>query len=213
MLARVYQTLTAGLSWFAVGLQFYITTSRSLSSGKTLFGTIVFLLSFFTILTNLLVAVTLTLPLAGSKSRAAEFFVSPGVRSAVAAYIAMVGISYNLLLRHLWSPVGAEWVADELLHDVVPAMYLLHWIVHVPKGALRFGQIPKWMLYPAAFVVFVLCRGSLVGQYPYPFLDVAALGHARVLVNVLGLLGAILAISFVVVAVDRVMGRRAPSRS
>lgn len=201
-----YPILTGGLAWVAVGLQFYITTARSLSAGKTLFGALLFLSSFFTILTNLLVALTLTVPLAASKSRASEFFSRPGVRSAVAAYIGMVGVSYNLLLRHLWSPNGAERIADELLHVVVPAMYILHWILLVPKGSLRSGQIWKWMIYPTAYVVFALVRGSLVAQYPYPFLDVGVLGISRVLINVVALWVGFLAISFCVVAVDRVMG-------
>lgn len=206
VLARVYPILMAGLAWFAVGLQFYITTTRSLSAGKTLIGTIVFLLSFFTIVTNLLIAMILTLPVAAPRSRASGFFSRPGVLSAVLAYIVMVGISYNLLLRHLWSPKGAEWLADEMLHVVVPALYVLHWIALVPKGTLRFGQIWKWMLYPTAYVVFALVRGGLLGQYPYPFLDAGVLGIWRVLMNVSGLLVGFLAISICVVAVDHVMG-------
>ena len=41
---------------------------------------------------------------------------------AAREYIAIVGITYSLLLRHMWNPQGTQKIADVLLHDVVPVL-------------------------------------------------------------------------------------------
>jgi hypothetical protein len=43
------------------------------------------------------------------------------------------------LLRHLWHPQGWQFIADELLHDVMPLLFLGYWWFCVPKGTLRLG--------------------------------------------------------------------------
>jgi hypothetical protein len=37
--------------------------------------------------------------------------------------------------------------------------------------------------FPVAWCLFTLIRGELVGWYPYPFIDVGALGYGKALVN------------------------------
>ena len=89
---------------------------------------------FFTVLTNILVALVLTSACLRPASRA--FLGQPGTRSAVLVYIAMVGIIYSVLLRPYWKPSGVQLITDSLLHDVLPPLYFLYWIGFVPKGAL-----------------------------------------------------------------------------
>ena len=58
-----------------------------------------------------------------------------------AAYIAIVGIIYRLLLRQLWNPQGMQWVADVILHDVIPVGYVLYWLLFAP-GRNCAGRMP-----------------------------------------------------------------------
>ena len=53
----------------------------------------------------------------------------------------------------------------------------------MPKGAVRRTDIPRWCAYPVGYLLYVLVRGALFGNYPYHFIDVGALGYGRVLVN------------------------------
>ena len=62
--------------------------------------------------------------------------------------IAVVGLAYSILLRHLWHPEGWQFVADELLHDVMPLLFLAYWWLCVPKGTLRLKHLPLWLIYP-----------------------------------------------------------------
>lgn len=51
--------------------------------------------------------------------------------------------------------------------------------------------------------VYVLLRGSLVGEYPYPVLDVNEHGFGGVMTNALFLLAALVILNTIAVLVDR----------
>jgi hypothetical protein len=95
-----------------------------LANGKTVAGAVVFYFSFFTILTNLLVALGTTFPVLGPHSRAGSFFNQPAVQTAITIYIAVVGVVYSLVLRQLWAPAGLRKLADVVLHDLIPLLYI-----------------------------------------------------------------------------------------
>jgi hypothetical protein len=128
----------------------------------------------------------------------------------MAIYIAIVGITYSLLLRHLWNPKGPQRVCDILLHDLVPALYVAYWLLFVPKGALRWKDVFYWLPYPLIYFCYSLIRGAAVGWYPYPFIDASKLGYLQVLANAATLVCAFLAVSLLAVAIGRWTGRNSP---
>ena len=65
-----------------------------------------------------------------------------------------------------------------------------------------------WLIFPAAWIVYVLIRGALVGKYPYPFLDPANGGYATVAVYCAGILVLMLAICAVTAWVGNAVGGR-----
>ena len=75
-----------------------IAPRSALRSGEVL---LVNYFSFFAILTNFLVALGNTLSLAVPHSSWGEVFSRPVAASGTTVYIAIVGVSYSLLLRHL----------------------------------------------------------------------------------------------------------------
>ncbi|WP_434563724.1 Pr6Pr family membrane protein [Pseudomonas sp. Z4-20] len=196
------------LGWTGLSIQLYLILLGRWELGASLLGGLVSFLSFFTVLTNLLVAVVLTWELTQRPSAARRWFLLPSVRSGIAVSIALVGLAYNLLLRHLWQPEGWQFVADELLHDVMPVLFLIYWWRCVPKGTLRLGHIGLWVIYPLVYFGYVLLRGDLLAAYPYPFIDVANLGYPQVFVNAGGILAGFIAIALGVVGLDRWLGRR-----
>lgn len=193
----------AALTWFALLLQLVILLRVRSASGLSLMGGVGNFFSYFTVLTNLLVAVTLSWPLGWPASRPGRMLSAAGFRTGVAASIALVGLIYSLLLRALWQPQGAQWLADILLHDAVPAVYLALWAWAVPRAALGWHNALRWALYPLAYLAFALLRGTWLGRYPYPFLDVARWGYARVALNAVGVLVVFLLIAAVLIALNR----------
>jgi hypothetical protein len=157
---------------------------------------------YFTILTNLLVAASLTLTLVFSRTSIGRFFSRISVMTAVAVYIALVGIVYNLVLQGLHELEGTAYVADVITHDLVPLLYFGYWVFFVPKGELTWKMPFAWIIYPLVYVPYVLIRGASTNRYPYPFLDVGDLGYASVIVNTIVLTGVFLLLGEVFVAVD-----------
>ncbi len=210
--AKLKRTAAGGLAllgWASLVLQYVLLIQSTNALGLSMVeGTIRFF-SFFTIQSNILVALVLTA--FAIKSGPDEWLVHPFVRSAVAVYIAMVGIVYFVLLRHLWAPQGAQWVADTVLHYVMPLSYVAFWLACVRKAGLRWYDPLLWLIYPLFYLAFILVRGKLAGFYPYPFIDAGTLGYAKVAFNTLGLLIVCAALGTVFVVVGWWLARRQKS--
>ncbi|KPX39717.1 Membrane protein [Pseudomonas syringae pv. helianthi] len=205
---RYYALVAACLGWAGLVIQLYLIFMGRYADHASLLGGLVRFFSFFTVLTNTLVAVALSCVLTRRQSAGHRFFRHPAVCSGIAVSIALVGIAYNLLLRHLWHPQGWQWVADELLHDVMPLAFMLYWWLYVPKGSLRLSHIALWMIYPLVYFGYILLRGNMIGDYMYPFIDVGTLGFMKAFGNALGVLLGFVVIALLMVGIDRWAARR-----
>ncbi|MHA4966049.1 Pr6Pr family membrane protein [Pseudomonas extremorientalis] len=191
--------------WVGLVIQQYLIFYSRWESGASLMGGLVNFFSFFTVLTNTLAVVVLSYALVRRDSPAKRFFLAPGISSGIAVSILVVGLAYNLLLRHLWQPEGFQFIADELLHDVMPVLFFIYWWQCVPKGNLHLRHIAGWVIYPLVYFAYVLLRGDLLGQYQYPFIDVGTLGYPQVFVNAGGILAGFVAIAGAVVGLDKLI--------
>ena len=199
---------TALAGWVGLAIQQYLIFYSRWSSGASLLGGLINFFSFFTVLTNTLAVVVLSYALVQRDSAAKRFFLRPAISSGITVSILVVGLAYSLLLRHLWQPEGFQLIADELLHDVMPVLFLIYWWRWVPKGSLRLKHIGAWMIYPLVYFAYALLRGDLLGQYQYPFIDVATLGYPQVFVNAGGILAGFVLIALAVVGLDKVIKPR-----
>jgi hypothetical protein len=129
------------------------------------------------------------------------------VRTAAAVYIIVTGVVYFLFLRKLSPPGTTLFVANVILHYVVPVMYVVDWLVFVPKGTLRWSQVLYWLAFPLLYAVYTFVHGELTGFYPYFFVNVAKLGYPMVLLNCTLFLVGFALLGSVLVAVDRWLGR------
>lgn len=206
---RRYALVAACLGWLGLVIQLYLIFLGRWADEASLIGGLVRFFSFFTVLTNTLVATALTCALNDRQSRGHRFFRHPVVCGAIAASIALVAIAYNLLLRHLWQPQGWQWLADELLHDIMPLAFLLYWWLYVPRGLLRWRHVLLWSLYPVAYFAYVLLRGNSIGDYLYPFISVGNIGYGQAFTNAAGVWLGFVAIAAVLVGLDRFKGRSA----
>ena len=135
----------AFLGWSSLIFQFYLILANRQASVPE---TIIRYFTFFTILTNLLVALCFTFLLLDPHSRAGKFFSSASTLTAITTYIILVGIVYNVVLRFLWNPQGLQKLVDELLHTVNPLLFLLFWILFVPKTGLQWRSVFVWLILP-----------------------------------------------------------------
>lgn len=201
--SRIALGLVAVVAWLGVLLQLYLSIRLALGNGKSLVGGVVAFFGYFTVITNIFVALASTLPVVFGRSRVGGWFGTGMVLGCATTAIVLVGIVYHVLLRNLWEPEGSQWVADVTLHYGVPISLFVYWICFPPSQRLPFWAPLGWCLYPAIYVVYALARGEVIGSYPYPFIDVANLGYSKVLLNSLGLLVVYVVIGGVVYGIAR----------
>lgn len=197
---RIFSAIGALAAWIAVILQLYlIIENRTVSIPETLLR----FFTFFTILSNIMVATCFTMLALKPGFGSSNFFSRAGVLSAVTVYIAIVGTVYQLVLRPLWDPQGLQKIVDELLHSFTPLYFLLFWLLYVPKLTLQWQNIFPWLLFPLCYLVIILLRGAVADYYPYPFVNVAQLGYGKVLLNCGIMLMAFLLFSVLLISVGK----------
>jgi hypothetical protein len=206
---RPFAAAIALLGWLALALQLLLSIQLTIANGQGALAGVWIYFGYFTILTNVLAALALTAATRGPHGAVSRFFIRPDVHTAIAMSIAIVAAIYNLLLRQLWQPHGWQIVADNILHVVMPVLFLLHWWLAVPKATLRWPQIVVWQLYPAAYFAYALTRGAVNHWYPYPFLDVNTLGYLRALINACAVLLVFVVVALLLVGLGRWQVRRA----
>lgn len=194
MLGRIAAAIIAAVACTGLVVQ-YVATAHGLGGdvGSTLWT----ILRFFTIWTNIVVAVAFTGSAFGAR------WVRPILIGGVTLSILLVGVIYGLLLSGLRELSGGAALADMLLHKVTPLLAPLWWLAFAPKRTLNWRAPWLWAIFPAAYLPYALLRGRLDGNYAYPFLNIVKLGVGPVMVNALVIgLGFLLA-GFAMVWIDR----------
>jgi hypothetical protein len=206
--AAIYRILLGLAGWLALLLQFFLMWAEAKAKGLPPGEIFINFFSYYTILTNILLAVALSAVTLTPGSRVGAFFTRATVQTALAGNIVLVSLVYNGILSGLWQPHGWQRMVDFGLHTAIPLLYLAYWFLFVPKGTLRWTAPFPWLLYPLAYLVYSMVRGVQTGWYPYPFMDAAALGYGAVTRNSLLLMGVFLLLFFGLTWLDRWLGRR-----
>ncbi|GAB3020753.1 Pr6Pr family membrane protein [Cyclobacterium sediminis] len=189
--------------WFAVLAQFYLMI---INRQAGIIETIVRFFSFFTILTNTLVALYFTSKAFKLKKFPFSIFHNTGALTAITTFILIVGLVYQIALRGIWQPTGFQYLIDELLHSIVPLWVLIYWFMNVAKFDLKFKSVSYWILYPICYLLFVLIRGHFSGFYPYPFLNISIIGYLDTFQNI----GLIIFLFLFILALLVFLGKKLP---
>lgn len=195
----------ATVAWVAVLTQYYLMLENRVASINE---TTIRFFSFFTILTNSLVAIYFTLAIAKQKNRYLSMLNKPGSLTAVTVYITIVGLVYQIILRNTWEPTGAQMIVDELLHTIIPIGVIVFWYLYEDKSLVSYRQIPRWLIYPLLYLIYILIRGNVSNFYPYPFVDVGKLGISKVITNSIGLMVLIIVISASFISIGKAIKNR-----
>ena len=177
--------------WAGLAVQFASSYSGIHDVGATLWV----LARFFTITTNLFVAIGMT-------GVAIDREPSPALLGGLMLSLVLVGVVYAFLLQGLHHLTGPALVADFLLHKLSPVLTALWWLLFAPRGRLGWRAPIEWSIYPLAYFIYVLGRGEMDHRYPYPFIDLGKLGWLQVALNAGGIALAFMLAGFVLVWID-----------
>jgi hypothetical protein len=137
-------------------------------------------LSYFTIWSNVVVAVSLTL-LARGPGR--DTVVRRVLRLDGLLMITITAIVYQVLLAPSIDVTGWSLLTDPILHVVTPLLTVAVWAVWGPRGWITARLLPAALVVPLLWIVWMLARGAVIDSYPYGFANVAELGYASVAVT------------------------------
>jgi len=183
--------LVATVCWAGLAVQFSATYSNQHHLGAALWV----LARFFTILTNFIVAITMTWVAIGRRA-------SAEVLGGLTLSIILVGLIYLALLQGLHRLNGSAHIADILLHKVSPVLMSLWWLLFAPRARLNWSAPVLWVLYPAAYFAYVLGRAHFDSRYPYPFIDVGHIGWLQTALNAGGIALGFITAGLVLVWID-----------
>ncbi len=199
--ARIWFALTALVVVVAMVIQVRAVAQLDAGFFDTDAQRITNIFCFFTIWSNLLVGTTTAL-LAVRLDRPSLAF-----RAAYLTAVVMIAVTFVVVIVAL-DPItqyeGKAAVADFLTHKLVPILAVGGWLMFGPRAMVSPAVVRLSVVIPVVWLAFTLIRGPLAGSYyPYPFVDVADLGYARVLVNVVLVTGVFLGLAAGARALDR----------
>ena len=201
--ARIYAFIGAVITWFAVIVQFYLLMKNN--PAPTALEKVLRFFGYFTVDTNILVALSFTFIALNSNSNLARFFRKASTVTAITAYIIIVGITYNVFLRSTWNPQGLQKLVDELLHSVVPIMYVIFWVAFVFAKQLKWKNAFPWLIYPIVYMAYAIILGAVTNYYPYPFVNVNELGYNKALLNAALVLLTLFLLSLALITTGKIM--------
>lgn len=208
------------LVWFSLGLNLVITAIGlypSTTTQPTLFGyanpsglagalsRVIDFFSYFTILSNLVVAVVLTALWRGA---ARSTPVWRALRMDSLIMITVTGLIFAIVLAPNAQLEGLEYVTNTIEHYLAPVLTVVTFLVWGPFGWFRLSTVLTALILPILWLGYTLVRGAVINAYPYGFIDAATLGYATALRNIAGVLviGVVLALVFL--GLDRLRSRR-----
>jgi hypothetical protein len=187
--SRLWNGLTALIALASVGIELVLVANGHnplLSTDVPPATTrVIRFLSYFTIQSNLLVAITVGMLVLRPDRDGAVWRV---LRLDGLFGITVTFVTYTVLLAPLHDPHGINALTNAGLHYVVPIMTILGWLAFGPRPRINENTIMWALIWPALYVVYTVIHGAASDWYPYPFIDAHQLGYATVIRNGVGLI-------------------------
>jgi hypothetical protein len=179
MLLRATYLPLAAFTTAALIAQLFVTGGLDTGHASTRF---IRMFSFFTIQSNILVAVT-SWGLFQRPQRGGLLWRT--LRVDAIAGISITGLVYSIALSGLQHLHGWARLCDTAFHYVVPIAAVLTWLVVGPRGRVDRMAVLAGLIWPVLWFVYTLIHGAVSGWYPYHFIDVSDIGYPQALLNAL----------------------------
>ena len=88
------------------------------------------------------------------------------MRTAIVGYIVIVGTVYYTLLRKLDNATGLHLYLEYVLHYVTPPLFVIDWLLFVPKGEIGWRNGLDSLAYPIAYLVWTLVHAPSPAGIP-----------------------------------------------
>ncbi len=168
------------IGFAAIIIQMFASLEHSFEKGRTLALALNIYFSYFTVLSNIIVATCWGGVALWPQSKLSIWFKNGKVNTAICLYILIVGLIFYTLLYNTWDPQGWEYFATHAMHFYVPLMYFYLWFTEFREGKLAYKNVYSWLFFPLAYFGYLMIRGQLIGLYPYFFVDIGKFGGLKI---------------------------------
>jgi hypothetical protein len=169
------------LGAFALTLQFSLSIPSFMANGASFGRAVLHFVSFLTIVTN--TALTLVYLSALTSWPVLDPLRRPVARATAVSVVLLVFLYYHFVLGPTKSHESLWYLANLLLHYVLPLFHVTWWVLAQQHGQLRWHDLPIMALVPLAYLPYALGLGSFIGSYPYPILELNRLSFLEVMAN------------------------------
>lgn len=114
----------------------------------------------------------------------------------------IVSAIYNYVIHSSWIQHIPEFIYNNILHVITPLLYVLRWIIYIPKGTLKWIDSIKWLIFPFIYLLYSLIRGRIVNGYPYFSVDLREIDYKEASRNISLVLLLFLVIGLTVIFTD-----------
>lgn len=203
VVARVLHALVALAAGAGVATELVRALVEDPGDAGTTGERVVRLLSYFTIQSNVLVLVASAL-LAGRPARAGRVVAVLHLDALLC--IAVTGVVYHAVLAGAGLPLTPSGaVANLLLHTVAPVGAWLAWLLVGPRPRFGGATVGWAVVFPLTWIAYTFLHGAASGWYPYPFLDVGAIGYGAAALNTAVVAAGFLVLAALVRLLERVL--------
>lgn len=187
MLSRSINLLIVILVIAVVGIETYMYWLYQLRPWQpaTSVGRMIFYYSFFTVLSNIMLALS-CLVLVFNPNCSKQWFKVIRLNGLIGILITM--IVYNIVLRGIHRPPTiALHFANEGLHVLIPTLGLISWLIYGPFYRINMKTISYSFLSLLGYGIYIFVRGYYTGSYPYPFINVNRVGYEKAFITAGGI--------------------------
>lgn len=185
----LYKVLFASLGLYAIAQETIVIIGRGTYNFVNFW-------SYFTNQSNLFAAIVLLASAyalwRGYKWKHLDLF-----RGASSIYMIITGVVFAVLLSgEDPTKLTAVPIDNTILHQIMPVVLALDWILNPPAKRISFGRSLLWLVYPIFYAACALVRGALTGWYPYPFFNPEPNGYGPVVVTIIGISAFVIAMAW-----------------
>lgn len=98
--------------------------------------------------------------------------------------ITVTGLIFVTVLLPIVELEGLAAWTNAGMHYAAPLLGLGGWLLFGPRPRVDSVTLARAVIWPVAWIAYVLILGEITAWYPYPFVDVNEHGYMRVLLNI-----------------------------
>lgn len=170
-----YSKIIAIIGWF--GVIGFLIEHLILTTYLSPIKETIHVLSYYTIQSNILVALWFTIISFKSKIR-------HDIEVGLVFIITPTLLLYWSMLHHVWQPKGFTLLLSIITHTIMPLSLWLHWLICKKQSYVTIKTAGSWLIYPLSYFVYSSVYQLVTNRVFYPFLNIKELGLFKLSRNV-----------------------------